>query len=107
MDEQKRTIVFSVAGRAYRVVTSASEEEIRKLAGIVDERMRAIAAGRQPGMEALVLAAISLAHDVEAQKARVDEIALGARKVMGRMLDKIDTALASAPHEPPRSDGAT
>jgi cell division protein ZapA len=97
MADQKRTIVFTVAGRTYRVVTSASEAEIQQLAGIVDERMRAIAGGRQPGMEALVLAAVSLAHDAQAQKARADELAQGARKVMGRMLERIDTALAATP----------
>jgi cell division protein ZapA (FtsZ GTPase activity inhibitor) len=99
MAEQKRTIVFSVGGRSYRVVTSAGEDEIRRLAAVVDERMSAIAGGRQPGMEALVLTAISLAHDAEAHKARADEIAQGARNVMGRMLKRIDTALEQTPPE--------
>jgi cell division protein ZapA len=107
MADQKRTILFSIAGHTYRVVTSASEAEIQQLAAIVDERMRAIAGGRQPGMEALVLAAVSLAHDAEAQKARADEIALGARKVMGRMLERIDTALEASPAQPPGPDDGT
>ena len=107
MADQKRTIVFSVAGRSYRVVTSASDQEIQRLAAVVDERIRTIAGGRSPSMEAVVLAAVSLAHDAEAHKARAEEIALGARKVMGKMLQRIDTALETQPAEPGGTEDGT
>jgi cell division protein ZapA (FtsZ GTPase activity inhibitor) len=104
MGGEKRTVGFSVGGRSYRVVTSADEEEIRRLAAVVDERLRGIAGGRQATPEALVLTAISLAHDAEAHRLRADEIAKGAKVVVGRMLDKIDTALATAKPGPRRDE---
>jgi cell division protein ZapA (FtsZ GTPase activity inhibitor) len=97
MGEDKRTIVFSVAGRSYRVVTTASAEEIHQLAKTVDERLRSIAGSRPPGIEAFVLTAVSLAHDAASQKKRADDIAQGARNVMGKVLDRIDAATPPVP----------
>jgi cell division protein ZapA (FtsZ GTPase activity inhibitor) len=97
MADTKRTISFSVGGRMYKVVTSASEQEILHLAGIVDERMKSMAGSRPPTLEVAVLTAVSLAHDAEAHRKRADEIAAGARNVVGRMLDRIDAALEKDP----------
>jgi cell division protein ZapA len=97
MADDKRTVLFSVAGKTYRVVTSASEEEIRRLAAIVDERVRAVSRGKAASPEAIVLAAVALAHEADAERARAARVADGARGTMQRMLDRIDQALEEDP----------
>jgi len=97
MADTKRTISFSIGGRMYKVVTSANEEEILHLANVVDDKMKALAGNRPPTLEVAVLTAIALAHEAEAHRKRADEIASGARNVVGRMLDRIDAALVKDP----------
>jgi cell division protein ZapA (FtsZ GTPase activity inhibitor) len=105
MPDSKRTISFSVGGRIYKVVTSASEHEILHLATVVDEKMKALAGSRPPTLEVAVLTAISLAHEAEAHRKRADEIATGAKTVVGRMLDRIDAALEKPPADSGKDDG--
>lgn len=97
MADTKRTITFSVGGRSYKVVTSASEPEILHLARLVDDKMKALAGNRPPTLEVAVLTAISLAHEAEAHRKRADEIAAGAKTVVGKMLGRIDAVLEKAP----------
>jgi len=97
MADDKRTVLFSVAGKTCRVVTSASEEEILRLAAIVDERVRAVSRGKVASPEAIVLAAIALAHEADAQRARASRVTDEARAMMQKMLDRIDHALQAQP----------
>jgi cell division protein ZapA (FtsZ GTPase activity inhibitor) len=58
-------VELRVGGQTYRVVASAGEEELRRLATIVDARLRAVSPpGRPVSPHALLLAAMSLAHDL-------------------------------------------
>jgi cell division protein ZapA len=97
MADDKRTVLFSVAGKTYRVVTSASEDEIRRLAAIVDERVRAVSRGKPASPEAIVLAAIALAHEADTERSRAARLSDSARATVQRMLVRIDQALEEDP----------
>lgn len=101
-------VQLRVAGQTYRVVTSASDEELRRLAAVVDEKIATVVPpGRAVTPQAMLLAAMALAHDLEEERARTEEertrteeerarsaaIAERARGAFGRMLERVDAAL--------------
>jgi cell division protein ZapA len=89
-----RAVQLRVGGQTYRVVTSASEEELRRLAAIVDEKLATVVPpGRPMTPQAMLLAAIALAHEVEAERARADTVTLRAKDAFGRILRRVDSAL--------------
>lgn len=86
-----------VAGQSYRVVTSAAEPELRALAAQVEQRMRDIAGpGRAIAQPTLLLAAISLAHDLEQERDRRRTVESRSRELLANVLERIDDALAVA-----------
>lgn len=96
-----KSVQLRVGGQSYRVVTSASEDELRRLAAVVDERLsRVVPPGRVVTPQALLLAAISLAHELEAERARANEVASRAREAVGRLLSRVDAALGPMGEEP-------
>src|SRR5262245_60036925 len=75
-----RTVQLRVGGQTYRVVTSASEEELQRLAAVVDEKLAAVVPpGRMVNPQAILLAAMALAHDLEEERARSAALAARAR----------------------------
>jgi cell division protein ZapA len=113
-------VQLRVGGQTYRVVTSASDEELRRLAAVVDQKIATVVPpGRAITPQAMLLAAMALAHDLEEERARteqertrVDEerarstaIAERARGAFSRMLERVDAALdpASAYRDEPLS----
>jgi cell division protein ZapA len=89
-------VELRVGGQTYRVVASASEDELRRLAAIVDARLRAITPpGRSISPQALLLAAIALAHDLEQEKARNQKLATRSREMLSSVLTRIDAAIGS------------
>jgi cell division protein ZapA len=89
-----RTVQVRVGGQNYRLVTSASEEEIHRLASIVDEKLSAVVPpGRPMTPQALLLAAMALAHDLEEARSKTDATAGRAREAFGRILKRVDAAL--------------
>lgn len=89
-----RTVQLRVGGQTYRVVTSASEEELQRLAAVVDEKLAAVVpAGRAVSPQAMLLAAIALAHDVEEERARFAAMVERTRGAYGRMLERVNAAL--------------
>lgn len=89
-----RTVQVRVGGQSYRLVTSASEEEIHRLAGIVDEKLSAVVPpGRPMTPQALLLAAMALAHDLEEARTKTDATRGRAREAFGRILKRVDAAL--------------
>lgn len=90
-------VELRVGGQSYRVVASAGEEELRRLAAVVDARLRAITPPGKPiSPQALLLAAIALAHDLEEEKARTQKLATRSREMLGSILTRIDAAMGSA-----------
>jgi cell division protein ZapA len=104
-------VELKVGGQTYRVVASAEETELRRLADLVDARLRSMSApGRPISPQSLLLAAISLAHDLEEEKAKRAHIEARSKEMLRSVLVRIDAALEASdekiegdgePSEPP------
>jgi cell division protein ZapA len=91
---ERRTVEVRVGGQSFRVVSSASEEEVRRLAGVVNEKLGEVAPpGRTAPPQALLLAAIALAHDLEGERRHREGLERRTRDLMRRLLVRIDSAL--------------
>lgn len=102
-----KPVELRVGGTTYRVISSASAEELERLASIVDETLAGIApAGRPMPPQAMLLAAIALAHEVEVQRQRADRIAARSREKVSEILARLDGTLARAEDTLTRADGA-
>lgn len=89
-------VELRVGGQTYRVVASAGEDELRRLAALVDARLRAITPpGRPVTPQTLLLAAISLAHELEEEKSKNVKLATRSREMLGSILTRIDAAIGS------------
>jgi cell division protein ZapA len=90
-----RTVHLRVGGQTYRVMTSASDEELQRLAAVVDQKLAdVVPPGRAVTPQAMLLAAMALAHDLEAERTRSDAIKAKARVAFGRMIERVDAALS-------------
>jgi cell division protein ZapA len=99
-----RTVQLRVGGQTYRVVTSANDDELQRLAAVVDQKLAAVVPpGRAVTPQAMLLAAMALAHDLEEERARSVAVSAKARGAFGRMLERVDAALGANPGvQPPR-----
>lgn len=92
-----RPVTIRVAGQSYKVVSSASEEQLEHLANVVSSKIEELTPdGRQPAPQALVLAAIALAHELEEERARRIALERKAKDLLRRALGRIDDAIDSA-----------
>lgn len=93
-------VELRVGGQTYRVVASAGEDQLKRLAGLVDERLRELAGpGRAISPQSLLLAAISLAHDLEEERARREAIEVRSKEMLRSVLQRIDAALEVLPDD--------
>lgn len=91
-----RTVEVKVGGQVYRLVSSASEEEVARLAGVVDRKLRALTPpGRPLAPQALLLAAMALAHEAEEERQRAQVVTEKAKGMLGKLLERVDAALDS------------
>jgi cell division protein ZapA len=101
-----RTVELTVAGETYRVITTASEQELAELAAMVEEKLEGLwQPGRPLTTRAMMLAAVSLAHDVTEQRTRADAIARRAKEALGRLLGRVDSALQESESVVQQGDG--
>jgi cell division protein ZapA len=104
----RRTVQLRVGGQTYRVVTSASDEEIQRLAAAVDEKLATVVPpGRAVTPQAMLLAAMALAHDLAEERARGAAMAGRFREAFGRILERVDTVLDGAGAPAANGDGAS
>jgi cell division protein ZapA len=104
-------VELKVGGQTYRVVASAEETELRRLADLVDTRLRSMSApGRPISPQSLLLAAISLAHDLEEEKRKRQQLEARSKEMLRSVLSRIDAAIEASdekaegdpePSEPP------
>ena len=98
-------VELKVGGQTYRVVASAEETELKRLADLVDARLRSMTApGRPISPQALLLAAISLAHDLEEEKQKRLQLESRSKEMLRSVLARIDAAI-EASDEKPESEG--
>lgn len=103
----KRPVELRVGGQSYRVLSSASPEELERLAAIVDDKISSLSPiGRPIAPQAILLAAIALAHDVEEQRRRADRIAARSRAALSSIVERVDDSLALADEVLARSSAA-
>jgi cell division protein ZapA len=98
-------VQLRVGGQSYRVVSSASDDELRRLAAVVDEKLAAVCPpGRAVTPQAMLLAAMALAHELEQERSRTAHLAARARGAFGRILQRVDAALGAPADGGPSSN---
>ncbi len=87
-------VELKVGGQTYRVVATAEETELKRLADLVDARLRSMSApGRPISPQSLLLAAISLAHDLEEEKRKRVQLEARSKEMLKSVLARIDAAI--------------
>ena len=100
-------VELSVGGQTYRVVASAEESELHRLADVVDAKLRELVApGRHVAPQTILLAALSLAHELEDERRRHLEIERRTRERLSSLLGRIDTVLAETAAGPAQSSAS-
>jgi cell division protein ZapA len=89
----RRMVDLRVAGRTYRVVSSASESELVELAGDVEARVAEMPAKDRSAPQAMVLAALALAHELRTERAQRQKVEARARELLKRVVGRIDDVL--------------
>lgn len=91
---ERRTVEVRIAGQSYRVVSSARQADLNKLAEIVSAKIAEVTPrGRAVAPQAMLLAAMALAHEVEAERDQRLSVERKTRDVLRRVLVRIDNAM--------------
>lgn len=87
-------VELKVGGHVYRVVTSADAESLERYAEVVQERLRETSGSDAPQHpQALLLAALALAHDLEKERERRLEVEATARASVRSWVARVGEAL--------------
>jgi cell division protein ZapA len=90
---ERRTVQLRLAGQTYRVVTTATDSELKRFASMIEDKLSALPRGKALHPQALLLATLALAHDLEEERARSQRIEARARETLARLVERIDAAL--------------
>jgi cell division protein ZapA len=92
------TVALTIGGQTYRVRSAATEQELRRLAAMVDARLRIISGSQQssPAPQALLLVAIALAHDLEYEQSLRKHLERETLSTLQVLLERIDGAIQNA-----------
>jgi cell division protein ZapA len=89
-----RPVELKIGGQSYKVVSSADENELQRLAGAVSAKVSELTPrGKAAPPQAVLLAAIALAHELEEERARRTALERKTRDMLRRVLVRIDDAL--------------
>ena len=89
-------VALNVGGQAYRIVANVPEDSLKRLASVVDGRIRELVPpGKPVPPTAILLAAIALANDLEEERSKRQAGEARSRDVLRRLLARIDDALES------------
>jgi cell division protein ZapA len=96
-------VELRVGGQTFRVVASANADELQRLAQIVDGKLRELALSSAFHPQSMLLVAMTLAHEVEEERARRRDVERRSRDMLQRLLERVDSAMTlTEPAEPPR-----
>jgi cell division protein ZapA len=99
-----RPVELRVGGQSYRVVSSASAEDLERLATVVDEKLTSLVPPGKPlSPQSLLLVAMALAHDVEVERAKAERVRSHSRSALRTMLGEVEETLALADQALPRT----
>jgi cell division protein ZapA len=87
---QRDSVEVRVGTKAYRIVASADPETLTRLAALVDRKLQQVGS-RHP--DALVLAALALAHDVERLEGECRRVTARSQSMLKSLLSRVDEAL--------------
>jgi cell division protein ZapA len=91
---ERRTVQLRVAGQTHRVVTTATDGDLKRFVSVIEDKLAELSPrGRAIHPQALLLATLALAHDLEEERARSQRIETRARETLSRLLERIDAAL--------------
>jgi cell division protein ZapA len=99
----RRTVELNVAGQSYRVVSSSPGDELKRLADVVEAKLGEVAPRGRPPPQAMLLAAIALAHELEVEREKREALERRTRDLLRRVLVRIDDALEPAEETPSAS----
>ena len=90
----RRTVALQIAGQSYKVVSTAAEPDLHRLAATVTAKLAEVSPrkGTAPP-QAMLLAAMALAHELEEERAKREALERRARDLLRRVLVRIDDAL--------------
>jgi len=92
---ERRTVQLRVAGQTHRVVTTASDVDLKRFVATIESKLSEVnPRGRALPPQALLLAALALVHDLEEERARSHRLETRAREALGRLVERIDAALS-------------
>jgi len=90
---ERRTVQLRLAGQTYRVVTTAADAELKRFVAMIEEKLSAMPRGKALHPQALLLATLALANDLEEERTRSQRIEARAKETLARLLERIDAAL--------------
>jgi cell division protein ZapA len=91
-----RTVQVRVGGQNYKVVTSATDDELQRAALVVEQKLAEVSPpGRMANPHALLLAALQLANELEEVQAKHAELRTQTRSAFTRLRDRIDATLGT------------
>jgi cell division protein ZapA len=90
---ERPTVELRVGGQTFRVVGTASADELRRLAGIVDGKLRELTSSNAFHPQSMLLVAMTLAHELEQERARRRDVEQRSRQAIATLLDRVDAAL--------------
>ena len=92
-----RAVQLRVAGQNYKVVSSANEDDLQRLADAVSAKVAELTpTGKAATPQAVLLAAMALAHELEEERGLRLDVERRARDMLRRVLVRIDDALDAA-----------
>jgi cell division protein ZapA len=95
---QTRPVHLKVGGQTYKVVSSADEQELKRLADAVSAKVDELTPPGKPSpAQAVLLAAIALAHELETERERRLALERRTRDLLRRVIVRLDDALDSPP----------
>jgi len=91
---ERRNVQLRVGGQSYRVVTTATDVELKRCVAVIDERLAEVnPKGRAPHAQALFLAMLALVNELEEARAGAARAQAAARETLSAVLQRIDAAL--------------
>jgi cell division protein ZapA len=92
----RRTVQLRVAGQTYKVVSTAEQGELDRLAATVDAKVSEVSRGKAVHPQGVLLAALALAHELEEERSRREALERRTRDLLRRVLLRIDDAIEDA-----------
>ena len=98
---ERAAVELRVGGQTFRVVGSASPDELQRLARIVDAKLRELSNATAFHPQSMLLVAMTLAHELEQERAKRRDVEQRSRETLRTLLDRVDSALELVEGDPP------